>query len=62
MILDDHAVTSAVEIGPRIIETPLIDRLDRLAVKARRARKRRKMNDTDHHLGAAEKFYERVGA
>ena len=62
MIFDDHAVASAIEIGSRIVEPSLIDRLHRLAIIARRARKRRKVNDADHHLGATEKLDERVAA
>ncbi len=62
MILDDHAVASAIEIGSRIVESSLIDRLHRLAVIARCSRKRREVNDADHHLGATEKLDERVAA
>ena len=62
MILDDHAVAAAIEIGARIVEAALIDRLDRLAVIARRAGKRREVDDADDHLGAAEELDERVAA
>ena len=62
MVLDDYAVASAIEIAAGIIEPSLINRLHSLAVIARRARKRREVNDADHHLGAAEKLNERVAA